>query len=774
MTTEGPTPGGPADRLRAWLGRSIGNRITAAAVTVTMLVSTALGALSYGAVRLLVVQGIRADLEHRAALVEQRVRTELDAIVQDLAGLAANSFIANGLVDSLGRDTYLLPFLREHRVPGEAAVEITLCDFRGVPIATNHGRDASLPPGNASVAGALRTGTPVAEILSEGGNALLILSVPVIFPPTGQAEGVLVGRIRLRDHFAGELASPGGEYQARLLAAGAPIAAPPAPAGAGAPGLVLTRRAFRLAPPLAAIPFTLEVGRLRGPAFAPLRTVTLLFLLIGMATMLLVFQLTRAATRRLVLPLVALSRTAGEIAESGSLQARAAVVAGDDEIGALAAAFNTMLARLQGAAEELEHRVEERTRELGRVNAELRASEDALRQKTEELERFFSLALDLLCIAGTDGRFRLLNLAWERTLGYSREELVADTFLSFVHPDDVPATREAVGRLARQQEVLNFVNRYRCKDGTYRWIEWRAAPAGPLIYAAARDITDRKRGEEALGELNRTLEERVEREISLRLEQERMLVHQSRHAAMGEMIGAIAHQWRQPLNTVGAIVQDIRDAQAHGELTEAYLDRSVENAMQQIQFMSKTIDDFRNFFHPEKEKRSFDAKQAAGEVLRMLSSQLLKLRISFRLTCHTHQRTYVDFSSPIVSCGEMQLVGYENELKQVILNLVNNAKDAILDRRGRAGGPGGAEERGLISLGFERAGERIVIRVTDNGGGIADHARDRIFDPYFTTKGQGRGTGIGLYMSKMIIENSMGGRLTARNVDGGAEFRIEV
>jgi signal transduction histidine kinase len=156
----------------------------------------------------------------------------------------------------------------------------------------------------------------------------------------------------------------------------------------------------------------------------------------------------------------------------------------------------------------------------------------------------------------------------------------------------------------------------------------------------------------------------------------------------------------------------------------------------------------------------------------MLSSQLLKSGISFRLTCHTHRRTYLDFSSPIASCGQMQLLGYENELKQVILNLVNNAKDAILERRERE--PAGGGERGLISLDFERAGERIVIRVTDNGGGIPDHARDRIFEPYFTTKSEGRGTGIGLYMSKSIIESSMGGRLTARNLDGGAEFRIEV
>jgi len=131
---------------------------------------------------------------------------------------------------------------------------------------------------------------------------------------------------------------------------------------------------------------------------------------------------------------------------------------------------------------------------------ERKRAEAALREKTKELDRYFTDALDLLCIADTDGFFRRLNKEWESTLGYSLSELEGRRFIDLVHPDDVEATLQAVSRLAGQGEVLNFVNRYRCKDGSYRWIEWRSFSSGTTIYAVARDITDRKQVEEKLNE----------------------------------------------------------------------------------------------------------------------------------------------------------------------------------------------------------------------------------------------------------------------------------
>ncbi len=122
--------------------------------------------------------------------------------------------------------------------------------------------------------------------------------------------------------------------------------------------------------------------------------------------------------------------------------------------------------------------------------------EEALRRKTEELDTFFASSLDLLAIADTDGRFRRLNPEWERSLGYDVTELKGASFFDFIHPDDVAPTMEAVSTLSRQHPILNFTNRYRHKNGGYRWIEWRSFPIGNTIYACARDITDRIRAEE--------------------------------------------------------------------------------------------------------------------------------------------------------------------------------------------------------------------------------------------------------------------------------------
>ncbi len=128
------------------------------------------------------------------------------------------------------------------------------------------------------------------------------------------------------------------------------------------------------------------------------------------------------------------------------------------------------------------------------------------KKQAEELEGFFSVNLDLLCIADLDGNFLKINEAWSNILGYSTEYLKNVSFLEFVHPDDLQATLDAMTDLGRNKEVLNFINRYRCKDGSYRYIEWRSHPKGNLIYAAARDITDRKAAEEALQTANRKLQ----------------------------------------------------------------------------------------------------------------------------------------------------------------------------------------------------------------------------------------------------------------------------
>ncbi len=269
----------------------------------------------------------------------------------------------------------------------------------------------------------------------------------------------------------------------------------------------------------------------------------------------------------------------------------------------------------------------------------------------------------------------------------------------------------------------------------------------------AREVEVRERTEAALllseaslRKLNQELEHRVTEQVARNMVQERMLVQQSRQAAMGEMIGNIAHQWRQPLNALGLVIFEIKDAYDHGELDQNALDDLVADSRRLIEKMSQTIDDFRNFFRPDKEKKPFSLRAAAEEVLKLLEASLKSHKVAISVAVDEDATAF----------------GYPNEFSQALVNLITNAKDAIAAAQ--------PEQGGKIALRIGREEGWARVSVTDTGGGIPEQVLARIFDPYFTTKAEG--TGIGLYMTRAIIQDNMGGKISARNVDGGAEFVV--
>ena len=257
-----------------------------------------------------------------------------------------------------------------------------------------------------------------------------------------------------------------------------------------------------------------------------------------------------------------------------------------------------------------------------------------------------------------------------------------------------------------------------------------------------------------LERLNAHLEERVAEEVEKNMEKSRLMAQQSKLAAMGEMIGAIAHQWRQPLNAIGLMIQDVRAAYTYGELDPEYIQSFEDRAMSQVNFMSKTIDDFRMFFKTDREKTVFSAMGAVKAAIELISIQFGANGISIEL-----ESNFDD--------GETNVLGYPNELKQVVLNLLSNSKDAIYDKRKHLG----EKFDGFIWVSISKE-DKLCINVSDNGTGISESVAGRIFEPYFTTKQPGEGTGIGLYMSKMIIKNSFNGDIAFKNSDAGAVFTI--
>jgi signal transduction histidine kinase len=217
---------------------------------------------------------------------------------------------------------------------------------------------------------------------------------------------------------------------------------------------------------------------------------------------------------------------------------------------------------------------------------------------------------------------------------------------------------------------------------------------------------------------------------------------------MGEMINNIAHQWRQPLNSVGLYVQSLLLHYDEGHFTREFLQSTSDETMKLIRHMSRTIDDFRDFFRSDKEMIEFSPEALVQMTVSLVHDGFTSNRIDIVSRVH---------DSPIIH-------GYFNQLCQVLLNILLNARDAIVERKIASG-------RVILDSAVEDG--RAVILITDNAGGIPVEIIDRIFEPYFSTKGV-QGTGIGLFMSKKIIENHMGGRITVRNTDDGAEFRIVI
>ncbi len=254
-----------------------------------------------------------------------------------------------------------------------------------------------------------------------------------------------------------------------------------------------------------------------------------------------------------------------------------------------------------------------------------------------------------------------------------------------------------------------------------------------------------------LKELNKTLEQRVQEEIKKNEEKQKLLFWQSRMASLGQMLGNIAHQWRQPLTELNLTLFNMKKASIQNN--EKKVDELYKESKSLISNMSSTIDDFTNFFNPQKEKKSFEIKDAINEALIILR-KVIEL-----------ENIHIQIDVPI----DYKVIGVSNELSQVVINLIQNSKDAFIQNDI-------TNRTIIITLKEELILDKkyALLEVKDNAGGISKENIDKIFDPYFTTKYKSQGTGLGLFMSKMIIEKSLEGELSHKNIDDGSLFTISI
>jgi len=349
------------------------------------------------------------------------------------------------------------------------------------------------------------------------------------------------------------------------------------------------------------------------------------------------------------------------------------------------------------------------------------------------LEEIFNNIFDAIILINKDAIIQNVNNTTLDIFGYSQDELIGKNIKMLVpephkslHDEYVKNYKQESRTIIGKQREIHGIH----KDGSEI----------PVSLAVTKVYID---GEEYFIGSIRDLQE-IKKLEAMTESQRVMLVNQSKLASMGEMIGAIAHQWRQPLNELSIRIQKLKYSYAQEEVDEAFVEAFIEKNKKTIEFMSHTIDDFRNFFRIDKQKQDFYVKEAINDVVSLQGAQLKHHNIELQ-----------------VDGKEFSYHGLKTEFQQVIINLISNAKDAIVARNIQS-----------PKIGIILQNNGVIIQ--DNAGGISDEILQRVFEPYFTTKEQGKGTGMGLYLSKMIIEKNMHGTIELFNKGDGTSVEIKL
>ena len=338
---------------------------------------------------------------------------------------------------------------------------------------------------------------------------------------------------------------------------------------------------------------------------------------------------------------------------------------------------------------------------------------------------------------------------------YNMEEFLNTPLHKFMpskQPDSQNSMKKMLSMLKKaKKHTIAFEWFHSKKNGDYFWVEITLTPMTinrkNIIHGVWRDISQRKAIEKKLKVLNLTLEERVKNEVTKNREKEQQIIQQSRLAQMGEMISMIAHQWRQPLAAISSSSASLQIKAQLDKADKETVIQKAQNIARYSQHLSSTIDDFRDFFKPTKEKSEVTYTNIIESVLDIVGTSIINKNISIIKELKAKDSFTTN----------------ENELKQVILNLIKNSEDILLEKK--ISDP-------FIKLLTYSNNNKYILEVSDNGGGIPIEIIDKIFDPYFSTKSEKNGTGLGLYMSKLIIEEHCHGTLKVSNTKEGALFQI--
>jgi PAS domain S-box-containing protein len=358
--------------------------------------------------------------------------------------------------------------------------------------------------------------------------------------------------------------------------------------------------------------------------------------------------------------------------------------------------------------------------------------EERVEERTQERDRLWNLSRDLLNVIGPEGRQRAVNPAWTRLLGYDEAELIGTSLEALTHPEDVPTTRSCLAALLRGEAVPEFDIRICARDGTYRWVSWTVVPEGGMIYGIGRDVTRRKQLEDQLRQ-------------SQKME------------AVGQLTGGIAHDFNNMLTGILGGIDMVRRRVSQGRIDD--VDRFLDAALQSGQRAAALTHRLLAFSR----RQTLDSRPLDVAVLVRSIEDLLRRTLGEQI------ELTIDMSPDLWFA-----VADDNQLESAILNLVINSRDAMPDggRLTIAGRNAHLSARDLADSDRGEAGDYVEIRVADTGLGMPADVLAKAFDPFYTTKPQGQGTGLGLSMIYGFIQQSRGDVLIESREGIGTTIRL--
>ena len=332
------------------------------------------------------------------------------------------------------------------------------------------------------------------------------------------------------------------------------------------------------------------------------------------------------------------------------------------------------------------------------------------------------------------GMFIRCNTSFAKLLGTSKQKIIGKSAYNFF-PKSVTDRHKIVDK-----NIMTTLNPH--EDEVYL-----IGPSGIILYFILSKAVSLHPNGEVAGIVC------IMNDITQRIKEKEFLIQQSKFAEMGEMIASIAHQWNEPLVELSAQIQKMQLYYSMDKINKDKMTNFVNDSMVQIQYMSETLSDFRNFLKPSTTKKNFGIKKALIDIFEIVGKQIFYFNIK------------VNFDYENVP-NEMIIYGYENEMKQVLLNIINNAKNKIVKINETN------NFKGEITISLSFCNDFNVIEIKDNAGGINEEVQEQLFEPFFTTKVDG--TGFGLYMAKIIIEDKMSGKIDARSENDYAIFTIKI